>query len=308
MPSPIRTFSQLLKKAENCNPQKVAVVCAEDNVALSAVAAAVEHGFAQAVLIGFEKIIRDRITKLQLDDILTDAEIYDAYEIEEALTIALQLKAEKKIDILMKGRLRTDQLLKGVLRQENDVHRGAFLSDTLLYEDNTSGETRLIGITDGGLNPAPDLYQKIEIIHNTIPIFHALGIEKPKIGIMSATEVVTPAVPSTVDAKEISKKAHKTFPKAEVFGPLALDNALLKSAADAKAIDSPVAGAVDCMVMPNIEAGNLLAKAVKYLYGSACAHVVMGATIPVLIPSRVESAEDKLYAIALGSVVAEFGG
>jgi len=160
-----------------------------------------------------------------------------------------------------------------------------------------------VGITDGGINVAPSCDEKAQIIHNAVAVMRAIDIERPKIAVMSATEAVSESVPSTLDAKRPTEMgAEGQFGECEVFGPLALDNVLLESAAKAKGITSRVAGRADCMVVPNIEAGNLLGKAVKYLGGSQCAHVVVGAKVPILIPSRVESADDKLNSIALGVV------
>jgi phosphate butyryltransferase len=175
----------------------------------------------------------------------------------------------------------------------------------LLYEDTLAGSRRLVALTDGGLNIAPTLAQKREIVISAIEVLHAIGIVRPKIAIMSATEVVNDSIPSTVDADALTEMgALGEFGEAEVFGPLALDNALLRSAAAAKGISSPVAGQADCLVVPNIESGNLLGKAVKYLGGSQCAHVVVGARVPILIPSRVESADDKVNSMALGAIYA----
>jgi phosphate butyryltransferase len=163
----------------------------------------------------------------------------------------------------------------------------------------------LVGITDGGLNIAPSLDQKKQIIHNAIDVLHCLGFERPRIALMSATETVSEALPSTTDAEALTAIGRQGgFGDVDVFGPLALDNALLKSAAEAKGIRNPVAGQADCMVVPSVEAGNLLGKAVKYLGGSQCAHVVAGAKVPILIPSRVESTDDKVNAIALGVLYA----
>jgi len=179
------------------------------------------------------------------------------------------------------------------------------LSDVLLYEDRLAGETRLVGVTDGGLNVAPTIEQKQQIVMNAIEVMRCLGIRCPKMAIMSATEAVTKSVPSTEDARRLTEMGEAgEFGEAEVFGPLALDGALLEPAARAKGISSAVAGHADCMVVPNIEAGNLLGKAVKYLGGSQCAHVVVGARAPILIPSRVESVDDKVNSIALGVVFA----
>lgn len=300
---PIQNFAMLLAVAQQQKVKKVGVVCGENNIALSALAAATEKGIAHPVLIGDEVAIRAKIAKLKLESQLEKANFIQADSVEDAAFRSVAMARDGEVDILLKGNLRTDQLLRAVLHRDHGLRKGALLSDILLYEDHCSGRCRLVGITDGGLNPAPNLEQKIAIIKNAIPVMRALGLKRPKIGLMSATEAVSESVPSTVEAKQISEQAATLFPDADVFGPLALDNALLQSAAEAKGIESPVAGAVDCMVAPNIEAANMTAKAVKYIGGSACAHVIMGAQIPVLIPSRVESAEDKLYAIALGVII-----
>jgi phosphate butyryltransferase len=201
--------------------------------------------------------------------------------------------------------LRTDELLRAVLDKSAGLTMGRLLSDVMLYEDALSGQVRLVGLSDGGLNVAPSLEQKRQIVHNAVSVMHSLGRARPRIAIMCASEVVSESMPATLDARALTELgAAGEFGEAEVYGPLALDNALLESAARAKGIDNPVAGHADCMIMPNIEAGNLLGKAVKYLGGSQCAHVVAGAKVPILIPSRVESADDKLNAIALGVIYA----
>ena len=188
-----------------------------------------------------------------------------------------------------------------MLDKDAGLRTGRLLSDVLLYEDHLAGETRLVGITDGGLNVLPNLEQKKQIVQNAIEVMRCIGLARPRIALMSATEAVTESLPSSVDARRLAEMGDAgEFGDAEVFGPLALDCALLESAAHEKGIRHSMAGHVDCMVVPNIEAGNLLGKSVKYLGGSQCAHVVVGARIPILIPSRVESADDKVNSVALG--------
>jgi phosphate butyryltransferase len=209
------------------------------------------------------------------------------------------------VDLLLKGHLRTDELLRAALDRKAGLRTGHLLSDVLVYEDNLAGEFRLVGISDGGLNVAPNLEQKKQIVENAIEVLRSLGMTRPKIAVMSATEAVSESVPSSVDAKKLTEMGEAgQFGNAELFGPLALDCALLESAAQAKGIEHPVAGHADCMIVPNIEAGNLLGKSVKYLGRSQCAHVVVGATVPILIPSRVESVDDKVNSIALGVIFA----
>jgi phosphate butyryltransferase len=298
---PITTFEQLVERAAAAGARRVAVVGADSPSALAAVDAAVERGLAKPVLIGDPLAVRARIASGRLTR-LRDAEIVSASDHAAASGVAAELAARRRADMLLKGSVRTDQLLRAVLDARHSLRTGRLLSDVLLYEDGLGADgKRLIGITDGGINVAPDAAALKQIIANAVVVMRALGIERPKVGLLSATEAVTDAVPSTVTARELAAGAVSgEFGNCDVFGPLALDNALLVSAARAKGIDSPVAGHVDAMVTPNIEAGNILGKAVKYLGGSITAHVIVGARVPVLIPSRVESAEDKLHSIALG--------
>jgi phosphate butyryltransferase len=299
----ITSFESLRAGAARRGRRRVAIVVAEDEIALTAANDALRLGIADPVLIGDPQKISALAQTIGMN--LNGVRIIEAVTAESAARVAAEMASRGEVEILLKGHLRTDQLLHAVLDKTVALRTGRLLSDVLLYEDVLAGSRRLVAITDGGLNVAPTLAQKREIVINAIEVLHSIGIARPKIGIMSATESVSDKIPSTVDAKALSEMcARGEFGEAEVFGPLALDNALLRSAAEAKGITSAVAGAVDCMVAPNIEAGNLLGKAVKYLGGSQCAHVVVGANVPILIPSRVESADDKVNAIALGAIYA----
>jgi phosphate butyryltransferase len=275
---------------------------ADDQVALTAACDAMRLGLARPVLIGDETKIRSMATAAGLNDLVLQAEFVAT---DQPAAVAAKMAGSGSIDIILKGHLRTDELLRAVLDKDAGLRNGTLLSDILFYEDVLSGLRRLVGITDGGLNIAPSLDQKKQIIHNAIDVLHCLGFERPRIALMSATETVSEALPSTTDAEALTAIGRQGgFGDVDVFGPLALDNALLKSAAEAKGIRNPVAGQADCMVVPSVEAGNLLGKAVKYLGGSQCAHVVAGAKVPILIPSRVESTDDKVNAIALGVLYA----
>jgi phosphate butyryltransferase len=275
---------------------------ADDEVALTAADSALHLGIASLVLVGNEQRIRTHAEALGLSELVAGAEFVNT---EDAATIAVRMARDGHADVLLKGHLRTDELLRAVLNKEDGLRTGRLLSDVLLYEDKLEDGPRLVGITDGGLNVSPDLEQKKQIVQNAIEVMHCLGLERPNIAIMSATEVVSNSVPSSVDARLLTDIAESgEFGEAEVFGPLALDCALVEAAAQAKGIKHPVAGHADCMVVPNIDAGNLLGKSVKYLAGSQCAHVIVGAKVPVLIPSRAESVDDKVNSIALGVIFA----
>jgi phosphate butyryltransferase len=303
----IRNFHQLRSEAKTLGPMRVAVVCADDDVALMAASDALVSGIAIPQLLGDALAIRTRLRALGMESQFAPVKIIDVSEPMQAAQVACRMAAAGDSDILMKGHLRTDELLRVLLDRNAGLRSGRLLSDVLLYEDTLSGETRLVAITDGGLNVLPTLEQKREIVLNAVDVLRCIGLEQPKIAVMSATEAVTESIPSTVDAVALVGMALRgDFGDARVFGPLALDNALVLSAAKAKGITNDVAGRADCLVVPNIEAGNLLGKAVKYLGRSQCAHVVVGARVPVLIPSRVESTDDKVNAIALGVVFCKY--
>ena len=298
----LRNFGELRLRAQALGPQRVGVVAADDEVALTAADAALQLGIAYPFLIGDERTIRMMADALALSSLIAKAKFIGA---DDAAQVAVRMARDDQVDILLKGHLRTDQLLRAVLDHQAGLRTGQLLSDILLYEDKLAGDPRLVGITDGGLNVSPSLEQKKQIVQNAIAVMRALGRIRPKMAIMSATEAVTISIPSTLDARDLTEMADAgQFDDAEVFGPLALDCALLSSAAQAKGITHRVAGNADCMVVPNIEAGNLLGKSAKYLGGSQCAHVVVGARAPILIPSRVESADDKVNSIALGVIFA----
>jgi len=314
----VTTFSELRRRAQPERLLRLGVVVADDEIALSAAAAAFRLGIILPVLIGNTQAIRAKLESPALHELTINAQYFDA---DDAAALAVQLVRDGEVDLLLKGHLRTDELLRAVLDKSAGLRTGRVLSDVLLYEDNLAGDhpnerkigarqgprcaTRLVGISDGGLNVLPNLEQKKQIVENAIAVMRGLGLARPKIAIMSATEAVSDSVPSSVDARRLSEMgAAGDFGNAEVFGPLALDCALLESAARDKGISHPVAGHADCMIVPNIEAGNLLGKSVKYLGGSQCAHVVVGARAPILIPSRVESVDDKVNSIALGVLFA----
>jgi phosphate butyryltransferase len=298
----IRTFEELRERAKGLGARRVALVSADDEVALTAAAEALRLGIVLPVLVGDLRKTREMAEALWLSELVERAEFVDAPD-NPALS-AVRLVQAGRAEILFKGHLRTDELLRAVLDKDHGLRTARLLSDVMLFQYGIR-ESRLVGLTDGGLNVAPTLEQKIQIVENAIEVMRSLGIAQPRMAIMSATEVVSDAVPSTKDAQALTAMgAQGAFGDAEVYGPLAVDNALLESAAAAKGIHHPVAGHADCLVAPNIEAANMFGKAAKYLGGSACAHVVVGAKAPILIPSRVESAEDKVNAIALGVVFA----
>jgi len=228
-------------------------------------------------------------------------EIVDCPDVTACLDASMQLLARGEAGILMKGSIDTATLMKAVLRPESGLRTGGLLSDVFLFEYAARPVNKLVMITDGGLNIAPDLAAKAQLIRNAAAVAHALGNPEPKVAVLSASEFVQTNMPSSVDAAELARmNARCEIAGCVVAGPLALDNALSAEAAAEKGIASPVAGAAEILLCPNIECANILAKSTTYIGGARLAHVIVGARIPILIPSRADKADAKLLSLALG--------
>lgn len=298
----IGTLDELRRQAINAGPKRIGVVQADDEVALTAAAEALRQGIAYPVLIGDACGIREHALSLGLMELVEHAEFIQT---ASAATTAVRLARDGTVEILLKGHLRTDELLHPVLDRQNGLRTGRLLCDVAVFELASENGVRLVAMSDGGINVLPTLEQKKQIVLAGCELLRSLGITSPKVAVLSALEVVIDAMPSTQDAAELTAMgAAGVFGDAQVYGPLALDNALLEWAARAKGIVHPVAGHADFLLVPNIEAGNLLAKSVIFLAHRPFAHVVVGAQVPILIPSRVESAQDKVNSMALGVLYA----
>lgn len=302
-PMPILTLAHLLEEARAVGPLPVVVAAAENDTALTAVAHARRKRIADVILVGGERGIRARLAALGEE--ADRYRIVDAASDADAIRRAVALVRAGEAAVLMKGRVRTGDLLHVVLDRAEGLRAGRLLSDVLVAEHPLSEEPRLVGVTDGGVNVTPTLAQKREILANAVALFRRLGYARPRVACLCAVETVTPAMPHTLDAQALAEaSAAGELRDCVVSGPLALDNALSEDAARAKGIDHPVAGRADVLLVPTIETGNALGKAFTYLAKMPVAHVIVGARAPVLIPSRVERAEDKLCSIALGVVCA----
>jgi phosphate butyryltransferase len=228
-------------------------------------------------------------------------EIHEAATIPEALQASLTLIRAGQGDVLMKGSVDTSTLMKAVLDEATGLRTGRTLSDVVVFEYGSGTERRLVMITDGGVVTTPDLKVKRELIINAVEVAHALGNTLPKVAVLSATEFVNPTLASTLDAAALSKMCERgQIPGCLVDGPLALDNAMSPEAAAEKGLRSPVAGHADILVGHSIEVSNSLAKGATYFAGLKLAHVIVGATVPVLISSRADKSEARLLSMALG--------
>jgi len=296
---PVRSLDELLDRARQAGPRVVAVPAAESDTALAAVVAARRRGIASGLLLGDRDALVDRLWKLEEDP--AHHEIVHEPDDGRAARRAVDGVRAGAASVLLKGRLPTGDLLRAVLDRSSGLRCGRLLSDVMVSEHPTPSPPRIVGITDGGVNVAPGLAEKRAILENAVRVFHRLGFERPVVAVVCATEVPVDAMPHTGEARALAELAARgEILGCEVVGPLALDNALLPWAARAKQLAHPLAGRADILLVPTIEAGNILGKAFSWLAGKPVAHVIEGARVPVLIPSRVERAGDKLLSVALG--------
>jgi phosphate butyryltransferase len=296
-----RNIDQINKAARQTSPVRLAIAAAEDTEVLEAVKTAHLDGLVEPILIGNPNSIEEILDSINYQ---FEGKIVSVRGQEEAARKAMALIAEGQADLPMKGLLSTKSILKALLASEYGLRQDRLLSlVTLVYLEK---EDRIVLLTDAGMNIAPDLEKKVEIINNAIEVARFLGIDKPKVAPLAAVETVNPAMPATIEAALLSKMADRGQIKgALIDGPLALDNAISLEAATHKGIDGPVAGRADILLVPDIEAGNILYKALVYYAGLPSASLVYGARVPLVITSRADSAETKYNSIALAKVVLE---
>lgn len=299
----VRSFDQLKEKARSLGPKRVAVILADDADLLLALAAGVDEGMTfPPVLVGSTRGTRKRIEELALDEsMFTFLETSTA---GQAAAKAVALARDGQVDLLMKGKVSTGDFLRAVLDKEMGLVKGGLLVSVAIFE--CPSLDRLLILCDGGVNIAPDLKQKVQITMEAVRTARMLGIDPPHVAVLAATELVNPSMSAATDAACLSKMAERgQIPGAIIDGPLALDNALSLEAARQKGISSPVAGKADIVIVPNIESGNLLGKAIVYCGSGKMAGVVMGAACPLILPSRADTHESKLASLALGVCVAQ---
>ncbi|MFH1764680.1 MAG: phosphate acyltransferase [Gemmatimonadota bacterium] len=299
---PLRSLQDLARKARSLPTRIVVIAAAQDSVALEAAAVAEDEGLARCILVGDQHRIEALLWDLDRDP--REFQIVDRQEQHEAVETAVRLVREGQGQILMKGKVTSGDLMKEVLHRERGLRTGRILSDVFLFDSPLPGEPRLIGITDGGINLAPELEAKAQILSNALEVFRAMGYERPKVAVLSAIEQVNPDLPSTVDAAELARRGEAgVFGSCDVAGPLAMDLAVSAEAARRKGVSTPVAGAADILLFPSIEAANIAAKTVQFMADVEVGHVVVGASAPVLIPSRSESVRAKTNGVALGRLM-----
>lgn len=295
----IKNFDELLDVVKDRPKMKLSVAAAQDEEVLIAVDSARKLGIIDAVLVGDKEKI-EAIAKAASIDI-TKYEIVDEKDLKQAARKAVSLVSEGKADYLMKGLIGTADLLRAVLDKEIGLRTKSLLSHVMVY--SVPAYHKLLFLTDGGMVTYPDLNQKIQLVNNAVKVAAALGVDPIHVAPLCAVEVINPDMQATLDAAALSKMNQRGQIKGCIIdGPLALDNAISKEAAEHKGIKSPVSGEADILLVPNIEAGNLMGKSMTYFGHAKSAGVIMGAKCPIVLVSRADTHESKLYSIALGSL------
>jgi phosphotransacetylase len=292
---PLDAFVSILSRASG-TPMATAVVHPVNQNALEAALDAQASGLIKAVLIGPEQRIRAVADEFSLD--LAGTEIIDTPHSHAAAQTGVDLARAGKVQALMKGALHTNELMAAIVARNTGLRTDRRMSHVFVMQ--TPAYPKYLLISDGALNIAPDLHTKRWIVQNAIDVANAIGIDSPKTAILAATEEVDPHMPSTVDAAALCKMAERGQIIGGVLdGPLAFDLAVSKQAVKIKGLASDVAGDADILIVPNIEAGNMLAKQLDYLAGAAAAGLVVGARVPIILTSRSDSVTERLASCAL---------
>lgn len=297
----IKNFAEVLQKAKDQETKKVAVAVAQDKPVLEAIRDAKEQGIADAILVGEKSQIEAIAAEIGMD--LSNFEIVDEKDSVKAALKAVELVSSGKADMLMKGLIDTANFLRAVLNKEVGLRTGKLMSHVGVFQLNNFD--RLLFLTDAAFNMYPELKDKVDIVKNAVTVAQAVGVEKPKVAPICAVEVVNPSMQATVDASILSKMNDRGQIKGcFIDGPLALDNALSEEAAAHKGVTGPVAGRADILLMPNIEAGNIMYKTLTYTTECKSGALLVGTSAPVVLTSRNDSHETKMYSIALAALVA----
>jgi len=295
-------LEHLIDQAAGQPKKTVAVAVAEDHEVIEAVAKAIKLQLAQFRLYGNQEKIMGMLQEhgLQTSE---HVEVIAAMSNAEAAELSVKAVRNGEADVLMKGNIPTANILKAVLNKEWGLRKGSVLSHVAAFE--VPNYDRLIFVTDAAMNIAPDVTQKAAIIQNTVEVARAIGIDLPKVAPIAAVEVVNPAMQATIDAAMLTQMNRRGQIKdCIVDGPLALDNAVSQIAAEHKGIVSDVAGKADILLVPTIEAGNVLYKSLVYFADAKVGAMIAGAKAPIVLTSRADSAETKVYSLALAVATA----
>jgi phosphate acetyltransferase len=294
-------YERLVAATKSLQPLKTAVAHPCDETSLRGALEAAEAGIIIPILVGPRARILGVAKSLDLK--LQDVEVVDAPHSQAAAEKAVEIVRTGAADLLMKGSLHSDELLGAVTKRDTGLRTGRRISHVFVMDVPTHPQT--LFITDAAVNIAPDLMAKRDIIQNAIDLYAGLGLGTPKVAILSAVETVNPNIPSTIDAAALCKMADRgQITGGELDGPLAFDNAISPEAARIKGIKSAVAGLAQILVVPDLEAGNMLAKNLSFLSRADAAGIVLGARVPVILTSRADNVRTRLASCAVATLFA----
>jgi phosphate acetyltransferase len=294
-------YERLIAAARQVPAQPTAVAHPCDETSLRGTVEAARAGMILPVLVGPTQRIRQLANSLVLE--LDGFEMVDAPHSQAAAEKAVELVRAGKAALLMKGSLHSDELLAEVTKREGGLRTGRRISHVFVMD--VPGHPQTLFITDAAVNIAPDLLAKRDIIQNAIDLYAGLGFGRPKVAILSAVETVTPSIPSTIEAAALCKMADRgQITGGDLDGPLAFDNAISAEAAQIKGIKSLVAGRGEILVVPDLEAGNMLAKNLTFLSGADAAGIVLGARVPVILTSRADKVRARMASAAVAVLLA----
>jgi phosphate acetyltransferase len=272
-----------------------------DETSLGGVIEATEAGMIVPILIGPKERIHSLAQRLAID--IGDTEIVDVAHSQAASEKAVELVRTGRAELLMKGSLHSDELLGAVMKRETGLRTGRRISHVFVMDVPSHAQT--LFITDAAVNISPDLEAKRDIVQNAIDLYVGLGLGAPKVAILSAVETVNPSIPSTIDAAALCKMADRgQIVGGELDGPLAFDNAISPEAARIKDIKSPVAGQAEILVVPDLEAGNMLAKNLTFLSNADAAGIALGARVPIILTSRADNLRTRMASCAVAMLLA----
>lgn len=299
----ITKLEQIFDVLKSKTKKRLVAAYANDSHTIEAVNEAIEKGIIDGILVGDESVMKEVCTKLGIDASKFRL-IHEPNEMKAA-TKAVELINSGEADLLMKGLVSTDKYMKAILNKETGLmNPGAILSHVTVIENPNYHKLMIVG--DVAIIPLPEFKQKVAIINYLISTAKALNITRPKVAVISATEQMLAGIPSSVDGAMLAKMADRGQIKdADIDGPLALDTAIDKESAEIKKLTGNVAGDADCLLFPNIEAGNVFYKANTKLAGAELGAFVAGARVPCVLSSRGDSALTKLYSIALAALLAK---
>ncbi len=294
-------YQRLLHTAQDLPPVPTAVAHPCDRVSLEGVVEAARLGLIAPLLVAPPARIRDIAKEAGLD--ISGVPLKESAHSHDSADKAVELVRQGKAEALMKGSLHTDELMGAVVARDTGIRTARRISHCFVMD--VPGHENPLIVTDAAVNIAPDLADKVDIVQNAIDLGHALQFAEVRVAILSAMETVNPKVPSTVEAAALCKMADRGQITGGVLdGPLALDNAISAEAAAIKGIVSPVAGRANVLVVPDLEAGNMLAKSLSFLAGADAAGIVLGARVPIILTSRADSLTTRLASCAVASLVA----